>query len=469
MRLAGFTYMVFIAVLAVSGLMAGCDMWGGSDSGLMADGDFSERDNQDSADAEDGDMEKDLDLDSVEDNIADADTGDSEDEDEDIDTLDGDSIENDIPDIDDSESDEIDSDYGECCYTDKDSTDHDIIDRDNADIDTADGDNYDNDIVDADTLEVENTEIDSADFLDINQTWPVPPTGQNKCYNDASEIPCPALGQPFYGQDAQYADLPRAFNEYEISGNSVAEDSLTGLMWAKTEETPTIWLDAMNYCLELSYADFTDWRLPNAHELRSLVSYGLYNPASDFPGMLSNWFWSSTSSAVDQGFSWGAHMGAGYLRYDDINHLHNSARCVRLGSDGRTAPFKSASTERFVISEPAPGETIVTDTVTAMIFALSYAEDLNWQEALAYCEDSDYAGFSDWRLPDIHELASLVNYGRYNPASDLPDMPVEFFWSSSSYVDNPTYAWYVYFYDGRLRAEVKYYEDGAAQCVRGGP
>ena len=34
--------------------------------------------------------------------------------------------------------------------------------------------------------------------------WPVPDTGQTKCYNNTVEIPCPQPGEPFYGQDAQY-------------------------------------------------------------------------------------------------------------------------------------------------------------------------------------------------------------------------------------------------------------------------
>ena len=32
----------------------------------------------------------------------------------------------------------------------------------------------------------------------------LPDTGQTKCYNNSAEITCPAAGQPFYGQDAQY-------------------------------------------------------------------------------------------------------------------------------------------------------------------------------------------------------------------------------------------------------------------------
>ncbi len=35
-------------------------------------------------------------------------------------------------------------------------------------------------------------------------------TGQTRCYNDTAEITCPAPGEDFYGQDAQYIINPRS-------------------------------------------------------------------------------------------------------------------------------------------------------------------------------------------------------------------------------------------------------------------
>jgi len=36
----------------------------------------------------------------------------------------------------------------------------------------------------------------------------------------------------------------------------------------------------------------------------------------------------------------------------------------------------------------------------------------------------DLRGKIDWRLPNKKELMSLVNFERYSPASDFPDMPL---------------------------------------------
>lgn len=41
-----------------------------------------------------------------------------------------------------------------------------------------------------------------------------------------------------------------------------------------------------------------------------------------------------------------------------------------------------------------------------------------WTVANNFCEDLDYAGQDDWRLPSFAELASIIHYGKSNPATD---------------------------------------------------
>jgi Viral BACON domain/Putative binding domain, N-terminal len=58
-------------------------------------------------------------------------------------------------------------------------------------------------------------------------TWaaPVPDTGQTKCYNATVEIPCPAPGQPFYGQDANYTINPMSYTKLDGSGNVLPDSA----------------------------------------------------------------------------------------------------------------------------------------------------------------------------------------------------------------------------------------------------
>ena len=37
---------------------------------------------------------------------------------------------------------------------------------------------------------------------------------------------------------------------------------------------------------------------------------------------------------------------------------------------------------------------------------------MTWEEALKYAENFEFAGYSDWRLPDAKELQSLIDYTR---------------------------------------------------------
>ena len=64
-----------------------------------------------------------------------------------------------------------------------------------------------------------------------------------------------------------------------------ADDTLsdpgTGLTWLAKPEGPMTWSAALDYCQKLSKAGYSDWRLPHAHELISLIDYTRSNPATD--------------------------------------------------------------------------------------------------------------------------------------------------------------------------------------------
>ncbi|ETR70758.1 MAG: hypothetical protein OMM_08575, partial [Candidatus Magnetoglobus multicellularis str. Araruama] len=49
-------------------------------------------------------------------------------------------------------------------------------------------------------------------------SWPIPHTGQNKCYDNNREIPCPSKGEDYYGQDAQYVTNKRSYTKLDQNG-----------------------------------------------------------------------------------------------------------------------------------------------------------------------------------------------------------------------------------------------------------
>ena len=75
----------------------------------------------------------------------------------------------------------------------------------------------------------------------------------------------------------------------------------------------------------------------------------------------------------------------------------------------------------------------------------------NWSDAKSYCNNLTYGGKEDWRLPNIDELKSLVDYSKYKPAiaTTLIDIKTDdYYWSSSKAVSSSSIAWVVDFSGG---------------------
>ena len=67
-------------------------------------------------------------------------------------------------------------------------------------------------------------------MLAIVHSFPVPDTGQTKCYNDSGEIPCPAEGQALYGQDGNYTINPPSYTNLDASGNDLPDAAADQVM-----------------------------------------------------------------------------------------------------------------------------------------------------------------------------------------------------------------------------------------------
>lgn len=113
------------------------------------------------------------------------------------------------------------------------------------------------------------------------------------------------------------------------------------------------------------------------------------------------------------------------------------------------------------------------------------ASGMNWQTALTAAATSTFADHSDWRLPNIKELQSIVEFCGYDPAINrtiFPATPGFRFWSASSYVvpwwwwcdlghichHGPDEAWVVAFDNGVVYAIDKAYGFVRVRLVRGG-
>jgi len=80
------------------------------------------------------------------------------------------------------------------------------------------------------------------------------------------------------------------------------------------------------------------------------------------------------------------------------------------------------------------------------------ATTYNWQAALQHANTHTFVGKSDWRLPNIKELKSLVAFNCHNPSINLsvfPKTPAGYFWSASPNASFPvSTAWLLNFGNG---------------------
>ncbi len=62
-------------------------------------------------------------------------------------------------------------------------------------------------------------------------------------------------------------------NFTSTNSDATISDSATGLMWEQSDSASTDWDNAVSICKSATTASFSDWRLPNAKELQSIVDY----------------------------------------------------------------------------------------------------------------------------------------------------------------------------------------------------
>ena len=94
------------------------------------------------------------------------------------------------------------------------------------------------------------------------------------------------------------------------------------------------------------------------------------------------------------------------------------------------------------------------------------SSNMKWSSAESAAADANFAGYDDWSLPTIKQLASLVELACHGPAindSVFPNTPYEPYWSRSAYGSSGSSAWEVSFSDGRV---ITYSKAGTAGRVR---
>jgi hypothetical protein len=281
------------------------------------------------------------------------------------------------------------------------------------------------------------------------QSYPIVDTGQEKCYDNSWEIGAPQPGEAFYGQDAQ---IEGHRPSYVISGDGLTVyDNVTGLTWMRdadldgdgdidvddklTFDGAQSYPDTLN---AQNYGGYDDWRVPTIKDLYSLIDFRGTDPppeGADTTGLIP-------FIDVDSfDFAYG-DMAAGERIIDSqwvtstlyLGTVMGGQQAMfgvnfadgRIKGYGLSMPMRAEKTfyVRLCRGNPDYGINDFTDngdgTITDNATGLMWSQDdngagLNWQDALAWVEqmnDQNYLGHDDWRLPNVKELQSIVDYNR---------------------------------------------------------
>ncbi|MDQ7023853.1 MAG: DUF1566 domain-containing protein [Candidatus Gracilibacteria bacterium] len=117
-------------------------------------------------------------------------------------------------------------------------------------------------------------------------------------------------------------------------------------------------------------------------------------------------------------------------------------------ADGTVSQYLCADTDENRFTDLGGG--VIKDNLTLLEWQQdgSIAGTKNWNNAKRYCADLTLGGKTDWRLPDITELKSIVDYTKSIDTNKFTNTASSYCWSSTTYNYNTSYAWHVNFYNG---------------------
>jgi hypothetical protein len=159
-----------------------------------------------------------------------------------------------------------------------------------------------------------------------------------------------------------------------------------------------------------------------------------------------------------------ADLAAGAIAWVDGVEITGTRTPAPVAKTGQTNTFGTGDDGdlELGVAWPNPRFTVLSDTnvVQDNLTGLMWARNANldgtkdWAGALSYCQALDHGGYTDWRLPNVRELHSLIDLGRFNPAlptgHPFTGWVADDYWTSSMLADPSGDAWFMRLLDGYI-------------------
>lgn len=294
-------------------------------------------------------------------------------------------------------------------------------------------------------------------------------TGVNLFYDTLSVISVPDNSSVFYYQDALFFGQQTKFIDNK---DGTITDKLTGLMWQRKLTSKLTIEEANSFLKQLNNGKYNDWRIPNVKELFSLIDYSgrvfgdkfiqMFIDTNFFEQPIGNTIigereidaqtWTSTECKS-------LTMGRDVSRYG-VNFVDGRIKAYPIINPFTRKPnrlhfrFVRGNSNYGLNDFSDNGDGTITDQATGLMWQKNDSEiPLDWKSALEYAKNLKLSNYSDWRLPNVKELQSLVNYDNNVDVSRKPSISSVFqcskreepngvlnypyYWSSTTLLDGP--------------------------------
>lgn len=232
-------------------------------------------------------------------------------------------------------------------------------------------------------------------------------------------------------------------------------DKYSGLEW-----------EIINYeFTDLLYLEDSAWRTPDISELETLFIYWKSEPPyTDLPGIHSEIYASSSPANPDYydeyyGYYENYIFTADFEKLEIIwNENLDSFRHISVrGEKKESSPYRY---QQKIFND----QVILYDIETDLQWTKKTVEGLDLEESVQYCENLEYAEKTDWRLPDIYELVTMLNRNKSNPASSSSIISPRDYWAYNKKTDKGFKFDFQYGWIGKKKNS--YTEEIYTICVR---